>query len=43
MDILNTIHVILSNVVSKLSIWKDEPSAPAVVIGYGYAITDAQE
>lgn len=43
MIILNIITVVLSNIISRLSVWKNDPSAPAVAIGYGYAITDAQE
>lgn len=43
MDMLNSIHVIVSNTFCKLAIWNRPEATAAVGLGYGYDINEDDE
>lgn len=43
MDLLNSIHVVMSNAFCRLSTWKRPDAVAAVALGYGYDIEDDDE
>jgi len=41
--IINSIHVIISNIYCRLATWSRVEAAPALALGYGYDIEDDEE